>query len=77
MAEVEENQNIENNENEENEKYETLNSQNQNDNGMSKTQPLGKKKLPPIQKKNPNRATGMGKTMPNPSSEKNMLNLMT
>ena len=77
MAEVEENQNIENNENEENEKYETLNSQNQNDNGMSKTQSLGKKKLPPIQKKNPNRATGMGKTMPNPSSEKNMLNIMT
>ena len=77
MSELEENQNIDNHENEEREYNETQNSQTQNDNGMSKTQPLGKKKLPPIQKKNQNKTTGMGKTMPNPSSEKNMLNLMT
>ena len=77
MSELEENQNIDNHENEEREYNETQNSQTQNDNGMSKTQPLGKKKLPPIQKKNQNKTTGMGKTMQYPSSEKNMLNLMT
>ena len=43
MSELEENQNIDNHENEEREYNETQNSQTQNDNGMSKTQPLGKK----------------------------------
>ena len=74
MLENEENQNIERNENEQMERNETQKSQNQNE--MSKTQQPGKKKLPPI-KKNQNKTQAMGKTMPNPSSDKNMVNLMT